>query len=349
MHNSTPVLIILSRDVDQYHALWEASGLTNTSLVLATDDVAEVLESKDKEQVSILLSEPDLAVQVVAHLPNLQWCQSTWAGNAPLLNHPKQDYILTGVKGIFSQLMSEYVLSYILSYVRQHHTFFELQSQQQWAPPRIRSISELTIGIMGIGNIATGMLSVFAALNVNVIGLSRSAKPPQSYPHMPMFAPNQLVDFIGACDVVINLLPDTPATQAFIDQTTVAALIASQPADSSLPSDPSVLSESSVPSDSSHVGKPRQFINAGRGSVVTDEALLMALDHGVFTQAILDVFTTEPLPAQHAFWHRDDIVITQHTAAISKPRDVMQVFMENLTRYTQGQTPRYVMDWHQGY
>ncbi|MEN8777568.1 MAG: NAD(P)-dependent oxidoreductase [Glaciecola sp.] len=337
MHNPSPALIILSRDVNQYQALWEASDLSNTSLVLATDKVAEVLESTFKDQATILLSEPDLAVQVVAHLPNLKWCQSTWAGNAPLLNHSKQDYILTGVKGIFSQLMSEYVLSYILSYVRQHQTFIELQSKQQWAPPRIRSISELTIGILGIGNIATGMLSMFAALNVNIIGLSRSAKPPLSHPQMPMFTPNQLVDFIGACDVVINLLPDTPATQAFIDRTTIEALIASQQ------------TVTATTSDTSDLPKSRQFINAGRGSVVTDEVLLMALDNGVFTQAVLDVFTTEPLPAQHVFWHRDDIVITQHTAAISKPSDVMHVFMENMTRYTQGLSPLYVMDWHQGY
>jgi glyoxylate/hydroxypyruvate reductase A len=152
-----------------------------------------------------------------------------------------------------------------------------------------------------------------------------------------MFTPNQLVDFIGACDVVINLLPDTPATQAFIDRTTIEALIASQQ------------TVTATTSDTSDLPKSRQFINAGRGSVVTDEVLLMALDNGVFTQAVLDVFTTEPLPAQHVFWHRDDIVITQHTAAISKPSDVMHVFMENMTRYTQGLSPLYVMDWHQGY
>ena len=337
MHNTSQALIILSRDVNQYHALWEASDFSNISLLLATDEVAEVLGSTFKDQATILLSEPDLAVQVVAHLPNLKWCQSTWAGNAPLLNHPKQDYILTGVKGIFSQLMSEYVLSYILSYLRQHRTFIELQSKRQWAPPQIRSISELTIGIMGIGNIATGMLSMFAALNVNIIGLSRSAKPPLSHPQIPMFTANQLVEFIGACDVVINLLPDTPATQAFIDRTTIEALIASQQ------------TVTAAISDTAGLPKPRQFINAGRGSVVTDEVLMMALDNNVFTQAVLDVFITEPLPAQHVFWHRDDIVITQHTAAISKPSDVMQVFMENLTRYTQGLSPLYVMDWQQGY
>lgn len=331
MHKSNPRLIILSRDVDQYHALWKASASSEAHLILATSDVTDVIQFEEREQATILLSEPDLAVQVIEYLPNLQWCQSTWAGNAPLLNHPKRDYILSGVKGIFSQQMSEYILSYILSHVRQHTTFNALQNAQQWCPPTLSSISDLTIGVMGTGNIATGMLNVFDAFNTSVIGLSRRGEAPQSHPKMRMFKPHQLTEFITSADVIINLLPDTPDTQSFININTIETLIEWHLAHlAPLPN-------------------KRLFINAGRGSVITDEALLSALDNHVFTRAVLDVFTIEPLPTEHIFWHRNDIVITQHTAAISKPSSVMQLFMDNLSRYTKGQSPLYVMNWQQGY
>lgn len=315
-------LLILSRDALRYNDLWLARDTCkDTELVLSTSQPQDVIKYQQAAEITVLLADPDLAVQVIEHLPNLVWCQSAWAGNAPLLQHPKQDYMLSGVKGIFAQLMSEYVLSYILAHVRQHASMQLLQTQQQWQPPPIGSISQLTIGILGLGHIATGMLPVFAALKTTIIGLSRSAVPPSDFPQIKMFKDEQRYEFMEQCDVLINLLPDTKDTRGYITQALINRLLT----------------------------KPRLFINAGRGSVIEDEVLLSALEQHVFATAVLDVFTQEPLAQGHPFWCHPRIIVTQHSAAISVPDDVMQVFLNNLARLSQGQTPHYLMNWEQGY
>ena len=315
-------LVILSREAHRYADLWsQQHAIQDVTLLLSTAQPEDVIKHHQANEVSILLADPDLAVHVIDHLPNLVWCQSAWAGNAPLLQHPKQDYMLSGVKGIFAQLMSEYVLSYILAHVRQHTSLRVLQTQRQWQPPHIASISQITIGILGLGHIANGMLPVLAALNANVIGLSRRATPPTDFTDIPMFTDAQRHEFIEQCDVLVNLLPDTQHTRGFITQDLIDGLSP----------------------------QPRLFINAGRGNVIADEALLSALEQQVFVAAVLDVFTQEPLAPEHIFWHHPRITVTQHTAAISVPDDVMQIFIDNLARFTQGQTPHYIMNWEQGY
>lgn len=319
--NCQPRLIILSRDAKHYADLWHAADASGISLIVSTSEPKEVIAHPQVAMTTFLLADPDLAVQVIEYLPELAWCQSTWAGNAPLLNHPKQDYLLSGVKGIFSQLMSEYVLSYILAHVRKHEHFQKLQTQRHWQPPPITSISQLTIGIVGFGNIASGMLPVLTAFNAKVIGLSRRASTSTANAQILMYDTTAQQEFFEQSDVIVNLLPDTLNTQGYITQPLIDSLSP----------------------------KARLFINAGRGSVIEDAVLLSALSQQVFTAAVLDVFSPEPLPANHVFWAHPQITITQHTAAISNPDDVMSVFFENLVRYTQGLQPLYLMNWEQGY
>ena len=96
-------LLILSRDALRYQDLWLARDTCkDAELVLSTSLPQDVINYQQAAEVTVLLTDPDLAVQVIEYLPNLVWCQSAWAGNAPLLQHSKQDYMLSGVKGIFA-------------------------------------------------------------------------------------------------------------------------------------------------------------------------------------------------------------------------------------------------------
>ena len=75
-------------------------------------------EDLTAENVTVMLADPDLAACIIDKCSALTWCQSTWAGNAPLLNADKEDYVLTGLKGIFGKLMREYVFAYLLQHAR---------------------------------------------------------------------------------------------------------------------------------------------------------------------------------------------------------------------------------------
>ena len=89
------------------------------------------------------------------------------------------------------------------------------------------------------------------------------------------------------------------------------------------------------------------LINVGRGDLVSEASVVEALDEGWIAEA-LDVFETEPLPADSPLWARDDVYVTPHVAALSRPDDVARVFAANLDRYLRGEPLLYEVDWGKG-
>ena len=87
----------------------------------------------------------------------------------------------------------------------------------------------------------------------------------------------------------------------------------------------------------------------GRGSTVDEAALVAALRVGKLAGAVLDVFTTEPLPAEHALWSLPNVIITSHTSALSYPEDIAPIFADNYRRFVAGAALRHVVDFEQGY
>ena len=80
------------------------------------------------------------------------------------------------------------------------------------------------------------------------------------------------------------------------------------------------------------------MINVGRGNAIDDDALLHALDNNSLRAAVLDVFTTEPLPEDHRFWQHPRVHITSHTAAPTAIDLVAIAMADNLERYLAGDT-----------
>jgi phosphoglycerate dehydrogenase-like enzyme len=91
------------------------------------------------------------------------------------------------------------------------------------------------------------------------------------------------------------------------------------------------------------------FVNPGRGGVVDEAALAAALLEGRLAGAVLDVFETEPLPADHIFWRLPNVRITAHTAALSAPVDIAPIFVDNYRRLLRGEPLQYRVDFERGY
>ena len=96
-------------------------------------------------------------------------------------------------------------------------------------------------------------------------------------------------------------------------------------------------------------GKCAVFMNAGRGDVISEDALLHALSSGWIGGAILDVFEVEPLPATSALWSLSNVVISPHVSAVSFVEDVVDVLDENYASYAAGNPLRHSVDWENGY
>ena len=159
---------------------------------------------------------------------------------------------------------------------------------------------------MGLGVLGRSCVAALASVGFSVVGWSRSPKADAGVPTYSGAA--DLEEFKRRADVIVLLLPLTRATESLID----AAFLAGIRDDTAL-------------------------INVARGALIVDDDLIAALDAGRLRHAVLDVFRTEPLPADHAFWSHPKITITPHNSSATNPATALGQIVENVHRALAGE------------
>ncbi|QKE62702.1 D-2-hydroxyacid dehydrogenase [Aquipseudomonas campi] len=267
----------------------------------------------------VWLGQPDLLVPLLRQGHRPQWLQSTWAGITPLLAADlPHDYQLSRAVGIFGQVMAEYVLTYLLTHRRRLLPRLASQVEQRWdnlPPPSLRGMRVL---IVGAGDIGCEVARFLAPFGVELRGIART--PRAIEPFTEIRGMDGLAELAGWAEVLINLLPDTPATRDIYD----AALFA-------------------------RMAPQALFINAGRGVAVVDEDLLAALHAGLLAGAVLDVCRQEPLPPGHPFWNAPRLLLSGHSSAPTEPAAMIGLFLDNLQRFQAGQGLRGLVGFSRGY
>lgn len=264
---------------------------------------------------SIALAAPDRLLKALPGLPALQWAQSTWAGVAPLINTARQNYRLTGVKNLFDASISEYVLAWMLALQRR---VLQRASATRWEPMPDGTLAGKKVGIMGTG--ALGMAVAHRADPFGVALRGLNTRGEADAPFTECYRTEDRLLFAQDLDVVVALMPDTPATRGLIDSDFLQAL------------PPGAV-----------------LINAGRANAVDHDALCHMLSTGRLHAAVLDVLPVEPLPACDPLWQIDNLYITSHTAAPTEAGAIAPVFLDNLQRFLAGNSLRYEIDFHRGY
>lgn len=306
-------VLIAENDHAVYRDLLQRA-LPQIELVAGEHDLAQQADGCE-----VWLGEPHLFAELMraGHKPG--WVQSTWAGIAPLLaDDLPRDYRLTRAVGVFGQIMAEYVLCYMLAHERELFTRLQAQREQRWDGRLPASLAGRKVLIVGTGEIGVAVARFLQPFNVELSGIASSART--LAPFSEVAAIEELPRLVAQADYVINLLPNTPATQDIYD----AALLA-------------CFKPSAV------------LINAGRGTSVVDEDLVAALAEGQLAAAVIDVCREEPLPAGHPFWTADNLLLTGHSAAPSLPHLVVELFVSNLQRYQDGGALQGQVDFSRGY
>ena len=229
----------------------------------------------------------------LAALPNLRLILSPGAGVDHITRDPSWPAHLPLVRmggEEPAQRMGEYVCLACLALLRDWRRVTLAQAARRWdyfdAP---RSAPEVTVGVMGLGNLGAKSATMLAGLGFNVIGWARSAK---AVPGVECYAGDAERDaFLRRSDILVCLLPDTPDTRGAIRAETIALL----------PPGAAV-------------------VNAARGPQLVWEDLAAALDAGRLSGAVLDVFTTEPLPPDHPAWAHPLVTVTPHLASLASRR-----------------------------
>ncbi len=309
-------LLIVSRHANEYQRLLETAKLPDLEIVAATNATEAEAIGLDCE---IVLGEPKLVQPILMKLKNLRWAQSMYAGVEQFLDPSlRRDYILTNARGVFGDLMSEYVFGYLLNHERRIFERYRAQQERRWDSSTTGMLRGKTIGLLGVGSIGAVIAKTAKHFGMAVRGYTRSSEDCSDvdvYYHS-----NDLLEFADELDYLVSVLPNTSETRRIVDASLLDAL------------------------------PPRAiFINVGRGGAVDESALVHALESKRIAGAVLDVFDEEPLPKEHPFWTTPNLLLTFHTSAPSLPEDIVRIFRENYLRYLRGDELKYKVDFERGY
>ena len=261
------ILVAANFDADEWQVWWPLleTALPGEQLVRAAGD-ARVID------VALVANPPSGALQ---GLPSLRLIQSLWAGVDRLLADPTVPAhvpLARMVDPMMNATMAETVLWAVLSVQR---GFFDYASQQRaahWQQHALRRAEDTRVAILGLGQMGQCAAATLRERGYRVTGWRSSD--------------GALADVLAAADVVVNLLPLTPATRGLFNATTFAQM-----------------------------RRGASLVNLARGGHVVDADLLAALASGQLSRAVLDVFEIEPLPAEHPYWAHPQVTLLPHVAA----------------------------------
>jgi glyoxylate/hydroxypyruvate reductase A len=217
-----------------------------------------------------------------------------------------------------AEQMAEYVMQAVLRAYREMDAYAAQQRDGRWQQRRRLPKAEFGVGILGFGMLGRAIASALATFEFPLAGWSRS---PKTAAGVECFAGRaELPAFLARSRVLVCLLPSTPETSGILDRATLGRL-------------------------------PRgaHVINIARGDLVVDADLVALLDAGHLAGATLDVFRTEPLPADHAFWHHPRITVTPHTSAVTLVADSIAQVAAKIREIEQGRAVTGVVDRARGY
>lgn len=239
----------------------------------------------------------------------LKWLQSGAAG----FDHPifgelvRRGVILTTSHGQ-AVGMADYVLWGVLDHFQKGPQRRAAQGAHDWARLQFRDLAGTRWLVVGFGAIGQGVGQRAKAFGAHVTGVRRSQAPHPAAE--AIVADKDIPGLLPDADVVVLSVPLTPETRHLANADFLARM------------------------------KPGSvLVNVGRGGLVDEAALLAALDKGVPEHAVLDVFETEPLPADSPFWDHPRVTLTAHASGISEgqARRNDELFLDNLRRYAAGQ------------
>jgi phosphoglycerate dehydrogenase-like enzyme len=232
----------------------------------------------------------------VKQAPKLKWIHSTSAGIGQLTYPEIKDagIVVTNASGVFSVPMAEHTIGLILALARNFPDSTRQQDQKIWSqqflwdrPQHLTEINGTTLLIVGFGSIGREIARRAAALEMKVIGVTRSGQGDRT--HTQQIVPlEKLNEVLPEADYVVLCAPETTETRTLFDLKRFIQM-----------------------------KRGARLINLGRGSILDEAALARSLESGHLGGAAVDVTDVEPLPPESPLWTAPNLLITPHTSAIS--------------------------------
>jgi phosphoglycerate dehydrogenase-like enzyme len=260
---------------------------------------------------------------VAGRMPRLRWVQTLAAGpDSVLAAGFPDDVVITAGSGLHDRTVTEHALALVLALLRRLPAAGRAQAEHRWADElgglqplhpagAVTTLIDARVLVWGFGHIGQTLAPLLRLLGAQVRGVARTAGERAGF---PVVAEEELQSELGRTDVLVMILPSTPATDRALDAGRLAALPAH-----------------------AHV------VNVGRGSTVDEPALVAALAAGRIAGAALDVTSTEPLPADSPLWDAPNLILTPHSAG-GRPVGADELISSNVTALLAGRDLRNVVE-----
>jgi phosphoglycerate dehydrogenase-like enzyme len=243
---------------------------------------------------------------------NVKWLHTFSAGvDSPFFIQLMENGVrLSNSSGATASPIAQTAILYMLALSRNARAWFRHQDKREWQRHSFDELDGSRLAVIGLGPIGLEIARLGVALNMEVEGIRRT---PQGNEPCPTYGFDALNEVLGRADWVACALPLTPDTKDLFDDERFAAFKAGA-----------------------------RFINVGRGELVSEPALIAALQSGHLAGAGLDVFATEPLPEDSPLWNFDNVIVTPHSSGASSTSGLRaeKIFVENLRRYINGEPLR---------
>jgi phosphoglycerate dehydrogenase-like enzyme len=258
---------------------------------------------------------PERAAQfmkVTLEATDLRWLHSMSAGvDSPIFSmFMDRGVRVTTSSGATASPIAGTVMLYLLALSRGLPGWMRAQAAHEWSPMSFRELDGQRIVVVGHGPIGQEVVRLAQAFGMEPVIVRRTIRGDEPCPVRTL---DELADVVRDADAVVIALPLADGTRGIVSAEVIAAM-----------------------------GPQAMFVNVGRGELVDQPALTEALASGRLGGAGLDVFATEPLPADDPLWDLPNVIISPHTSGASDgaASRVVEIFLDNLHRFVHGEPLR---------
>ena len=273
-----------------------------------------------------------VSAEALAAANNLRWL-AFWSAGLDGKITPEmtnRHLLITNASGVHGPNIAEHVLAFMLMFTREMPFYLRQQIARRYDrgeyPKRSHAteLSGQTLGIVGLGRIGEALTRRAKAFEMRVVATKRNPTARYEAEIKPdaIYAPEELPRLLAESDHVCNCLPHTPETEHLFNTAAFAQMKLTA-----------------------------YFYNIGRGKTVDETALIAALQTEQIAGAGLDVFETEPLPADSPLWQMENVIITPHVSG-GTPHYFSRfaaIFAANLKRYLNREPLQNLYDAQKGY
>lgn len=270
------------------------------------------------ETVDYIVYAPNGPVSDFRPFTRLKAVLNLWAGVEDVVGNPT---LRVPLARMVDAGLTEGMRDYVCGHVLRHHLGIDRYLRAapgDWSPAVPPLARDRRVGVLGLGALGSDAARALAGLGFDVAGWSRR---PTEVPGVACHhGPDGLAAVLARSEILVLLLPLTSQTENLLDAARLALL-----------------------------PEGAAIINPGRGGLIDDDALLAALESGHLGHATLDTFRTEPLPADHPFWHHPRVTVTPHVASETRAESAARVIAENIRRGEAGEPLLHLVDRASGY